>query len=242
MEAKPIVKQAAEVYIKHTEKDFIGLIVHGSAMKGGFISGSSDIDFQLYLKESAFDENGRLPLELSLAIHRDLAKINPYPFSYIQCRALSSKLPDGYVGPIPGAYHLVAGRLPVNEATNEQLKQSAINALRNLTPVPKYLNNLLDHGKERLSRMIRLLCTQVSPVVYQVLSIEQEDAVKVWQMPKNEAIKLLPDEEMKAYAERFYEHAKRYYSNETSIEDALKLIENGVAFFKSVQLWYKRAD
>jgi hypothetical protein len=239
-EAKPIVRQVAEVYIKHTDDHFIGLIVHGSAMKGGFIVGSSDIDFHLYLNESVFNENGQLPLSLALNIHRDLAKINPYPFSYIQCDALTSELPIGYVGPVPGAYHIVAGYLPIEEATNKQLKESAINALNKLSPEPKYLKNLLDHGKERLTRIIRLLCTQVSPTLYQVASLEQKDAVKVWQLPKNEAIKLLPDQEMKVYIERFYENVKKYYPDETSVENALKLIENGVAFFRAVEFWYQK--
>ena len=64
-EAKPIVQKVAKVYYKHTQNFFIGLMVHGSALKGGFIPGLSDIDFHLYLKEAAFDKNGLLPLELS---------------------------------------------------------------------------------------------------------------------------------------------------------------------------------
>jgi hypothetical protein len=32
-EAQPIVRQVAEVYLKHTAPWFVGLIVHGSALK-----------------------------------------------------------------------------------------------------------------------------------------------------------------------------------------------------------------
>lgn len=209
-------------------------------MKGGFIPGASDIDFHLYLKESLLSDIGQLPIEMALDIHRDLAKINPYPFSYIQCDALSSKLPKGYVGPIPGAYHLVTGSLPVNEATSEQLKSSAKNTLSNLVTEPKYLKNLLDHGDERLNRIVRLLCTQVSPTIYQVLSLQQEDAVKVWQLTKNEAINLLPDKEMMLYVEQFYRKVKSCYPDKKSVEDAISLIKNGIAFFKSVQVWYQK--
>ena len=86
-DAKPIVKQVAEVYIEHTGDSFTGLIIHGSALKGDFIPGGSDIDFHLYLKEKLFHENGRLPIELILNIHRDLARIDPHLFRYIQCEA-----------------------------------------------------------------------------------------------------------------------------------------------------------
>ncbi len=50
-EARPIVQEAAAVYLKYTQPWFVGLIAHGSAVKGGFIPGCSDIDFQLYLTQ-----------------------------------------------------------------------------------------------------------------------------------------------------------------------------------------------
>lgn len=53
-EARLIVEQAAKVYIEHTRPWFVGLIVHGSAVKGGFIPGCSDIDLHLYLDKAAF--------------------------------------------------------------------------------------------------------------------------------------------------------------------------------------------
>jgi len=54
IEVRPIVQAAAAVYVKHTTPWLVGLIVHGSAVKGGYIPGCSDIDFQLYLDEAAF--------------------------------------------------------------------------------------------------------------------------------------------------------------------------------------------
>ncbi|HDX9589831.1 TPA: hypothetical protein ROX98_002844 [Bacillus pseudomycoides] len=147
-------------------------------------------------------------------------------------------LPEGFVGPIPGAYQIVAGRLPVEEETSEQLKESAIKGLHNITAVPKYFSTLLDHGKERLTRVVRLLSTQVSPTIFHVLSVVNQDAVEVWKMPKNEAIHLLPDEEMKQFAIQFFKCAERYYPDENLVDDALGMIENGAKFFESVNLWF----
>lgn len=45
--ARSIAEQVANVYMRHTGENFIELIVHGSAIKGGFILGSSDMDFNL---------------------------------------------------------------------------------------------------------------------------------------------------------------------------------------------------
>ena len=45
-EARPIVQQVAEVYLKYLSPWFVGLIAHGSAVKGGFIPGCSDVGLQ----------------------------------------------------------------------------------------------------------------------------------------------------------------------------------------------------
>jgi hypothetical protein len=120
-EAEAIIQAAASVYLKYTQPWFIGLVVHGSAVKGGFIPGWSDIDLQLYLEDAAFDEYGQLPFHLSLSIHRELSQIDPYPFQYIQCRLLSQSHTQ-YGGLVPHTYRLVNGRLLVPETTNEQLE------------------------------------------------------------------------------------------------------------------------
>ena len=62
-EARHAAQRAAQVYLAHTRPWFVGLLVHGSALKGGVIPGCSDIDLQVYLENRAFDERGRLPLE-----------------------------------------------------------------------------------------------------------------------------------------------------------------------------------
>jgi hypothetical protein len=139
-EARAVVEQAAHVYMRHSEPWFIGLAVHGSAMKGGFIPGCSDIDVKLYLREDIFAGPGHLRLELSIALHRELATIDPAPFSYIQCDAVPAGKPKaGEIGPVPGAYHIVAGRLPVPEATEQEIVESACRALAALDPVPRRL-------------------------------------------------------------------------------------------------------
>ncbi len=52
-DAQPIVQRAAAVHLRHTVPWFVGLIAHGSAVRGGFIPGCSDSDLQLYLDDAA---------------------------------------------------------------------------------------------------------------------------------------------------------------------------------------------
>jgi len=243
-EARPIVREVATVYLEHTEPWFIGLIVHGSAVKGGVIPGCSDIDFQLYLEDSAFTSQRQIPLELGLSIYRDLSKINLAPFRYVQCATLPSRLPEGFVGPVPGAYHLVAGRLPVAEATAGQLRESAQRALMELNPMPPFImGRLLGHGGVRMARSIRLLCTKVWPVLYQVLTLQQDDVIRVWCLPKEQAIRLLPRNTSLSQTIRgFYQAVREYYPAEDLVEGALSIIESGVAFLGAAKSWWDETD
>lgn len=245
-EAKPIVRQVAHVYLKHTAPWFIGLLVHGSAVKGGIIPNCSDIDFQLYLDRSAFTWYGQLPLELGFAVRRDLEGICLSPFRYVQCYARAGEPEENWVGPIPGAYHLVAGRLPVKEATAEDLCASARVALAELNPAPTFLQGeLLGPGGVRMERNIRLLCTKVWPVLYQVLTLlEQEaDPIGIWCLPKEQAIERLPDNTaLRDTIRAFYRAVWDYYPAEDSLENALALIERGVAFLGAASSWWRCVD
>lgn len=235
-EAQSIAAQAAAIYLKHTAPWFIGLVAHGSAVKGGNIANCSDIDFQLYLADEAFAADGELPLALGMAIHQELAQIDLVPFRYIQCYALTRHLRPHWIGPIPGAYHLVAGRVPVPLATAEALLASAQKDLAALATDPI---NLLSHGSGRLQRHIRLLCTKVWPVLYQVVALQQADPIRVWNLPKPAVMALLPAESELGQRIRAYDQAVRaYYPTEQSVADGLQTLEQGRAFLQAAKRWW----
>ena len=239
-EAQSIVRAAAEVYLQHLGQWYIGLVIHGSALKGGYIPGCSDIDLQLYLKPSAFHNHGDLSLERCIALHRDLAQINPTPFQYIQGYALPLQKREGSVGLIPGAYHVITGTLPVSPATEEELQMAARQALEKLD-ISKVFRpqDLLQHGGWKLAQHVRWLCTDVWPVLYHVLTIRQGDGIAMWQLPKQEAMKLLLPESLPAQRiYTFYQAICSYYPKEASFEAALNAIQSGLAFLESAKSWW----
>jgi hypothetical protein len=240
-EARSIVEAVAAIYVRHTQPWLVGLVVHGSALKGGFIPGCSDIDFQLFLDEQAFRIPHELPFETGLAIQRDLAQINPAPFRYIQGKAFSAVLPPDHTGPVPGAYLLLAGKLPVAEATKSQLQESARRRIARLKPLPPYLvGSLLEHGKGRLAWHIRWLCTDVWPTVYQVLVLQGHDPFSIWSLSKAQAIALLPPETPLGQTSRaFYQAVQTYYPSEEVVGEGLAVIITGVAFLHTVQSWWQ---
>ena len=242
-EARPIVQQVAGVYLRHTTPWFIGLIVHGSAVKGGVIPNCSDIDFQLYLRDSAFSWQGQLPLELGYAVRCDLEGIELSPFRYVQCYVRRPEPERDLVGPIPGAYHLVAGELPVPEAIAQDLRRSARKALDELDAAPDFvMGKLLGPGGVRLERSIRLLCTKVWPVLFQILTLQDQDSdpIRLWCLSKEEAISRLPhDAPIHDAIQAFHRAVWAHYPDEDSLENALSVFQTGVVFLQAAADWWQ---
>jgi hypothetical protein len=207
------------------------------------IPNCSDIDFQLYLHDAAFSVEGRLPLEIGFAVRRDLEGIRLWPFRYVQCYARRPQPEPDLVGPIPGAYHLVAGKVPVPDASAHDLRLSARKGLDGLDPAPDFImGKLLGHGGVRLERSLRLLCTKVWPVLYQVLTIQNRDSdpISLWCLPKEKAIECLPHGTRLHHTIHAFQRAVwAYYPSEDSLEDALSVIQTGLAFLQSAADWWQ---
>ena len=238
-EAQTLAREVATIYWKHTQPWFVGLVCFGSAVKGGLIPGASDIDFHLNLEAAAFTATDVLRLDIALAIQADLAAINPAPFRYIDGGAETGRLPEGHIGPIPGTYHLLAGREPMVEATAAQVQAQARWSLARLDPLPAFVSEgLLQHGAGRgqLALTVRALCQTVWPTLYHACCLRQPDAIQVWQRPKPAVIALLPEDEPLGRTIRAFNQAVwRYYPLETSLADALKVIQTGVDFLQAVK-------
>ena len=243
-EAKPIVRKAATIYQRHMEPWFIGLLIHGSALKGDFIPKSSDVDFLLYLKDSAFTLQGHLLLQVGFAIHREIAEIDLGPFRYIQCLTRSKERSKAIINPIPGAYHVVAGSLPVLEATIAQLRASAEKALTELDPASAFsIDDLLGSGSTRLAPQIRVFCTRVWPILYHVLTLHHDNAIAVWGLSRKQAIQLLPRETALGQSiRRFYQAVQAYYPTEDSMNSALDIVESGVTFLEAAHAWWSEIN
>ncbi|HZU13961.1 MAG TPA: hypothetical protein VFB58_14060 [Chloroflexota bacterium] len=218
-EARRPAGEAAAVYLRQTRPWLAALVVHGSALKGGFIPGCSDIDFQLWLREGAWNE-GVLRLPPALAIQRDLAAVDVGPFQYIQGHARRA---GRDIGPIPGTYHVLSGALPVPEATLEVVLDRCRSVL---THRHDYLaSDLLDHGGGRLERTTRFVCTDVWPVLFSRLCLLEND-LAVWRLTKAEMIARLP-EPLRAEADRFHALVWAHYTGERTPDTALAVIAQG---------------
>ncbi|MFB9329253.1 hypothetical protein ACFFSY_25230 [Paenibacillus aurantiacus] len=235
-EVERINGEVSGIMRRQLGRHLIGLIVQGSAVKGGVIPGSSDIDYVLYVVDEALSEAGRLPLSLCLAIHRELSRIDPAPFRYIQF-SVASKETCAYLPPIAGTYRLLAGRLLLPEATNAQILADAEASLRRLNPAAVFdSHSLLDHGEDRIERCARLMCTIAWPVAYQLLTLLHGDGVHVWCLTKQEvAARLAAVPDIAEEITHFHEAVLDYYPEEASAEKALTLIEGGMSLIETAK-------
>lgn len=239
-EARRVVEPAAQIYIEHTDPWFVGLVMHGSALKGGYIPRSSDVDLMLYLKRDAFAPEGHLSFDLAARIQLDLCRVSPAPFRYIQCYAYNADAPSQAIGPIPGAYHVLAGRLPVPEATPEQLVQEAHRFFAHLDPAAQEAADAkvcIMHGDGRLDRNVRYLSTVVSPVAHHVLSLLLPDAAAAWRLPKPEAIPMLPDP-LRSVTVRYYEAVRTHYDGGEQVATGINLLRQGHVLLRAAKAWY----
>ncbi|TCT25449.1 hypothetical protein EDD68_1031, partial [Melghiribacillus thermohalophilus] len=159
-EAKEIVKKTSYIYFKHLEKDLIGIILQGSAYKGGTIRNCSDIDFQVFVNNRALDNNGYLHYQICKEIQKEkeLSRINISPFRNIQTDVFSKEtFPSDYSKPIEGTYKIIYGKVPIREASQEEIFNSAVNTLKSIDLNPKFVtNDLLEVLRNKMCLILPL--------------------------------------------------------------------------------------
>jgi hypothetical protein len=129
----------------------------------------------------------------------------------------------------------------VPEATAQDLLRSARKALDELDATPSFLmGKLLGPGGVRLERSIRLLCTKVWPVLYQVLTLQNTDSdpLPLWRLTKEQAIHRTRGTPLHDAIQAFYRAVWAYYPGEDSLENALAVIQTGTTFLQAAETWW----
>lgn len=241
--AQSIVQSAVATYEKHLHPSLLSVVAHGSAVKGGYVAGGSDLDLALFVAPGVLDRHGALPLERAIALHRDLARIDPWPFRYLQAKAFARGEAPG-PGFIPGAYCVVAGDPDVPVATAGALVADAHHRLAALDAeavVARVSRSLLQHGEERLFRELRQLTTEVWPVLYHLLTLQPDaDPLTVWRLSKPEAIDLTDARsDVGRQIRGFYTNIRRHYAAPPErASTALLALATGTAFLRAAAAWY----
>lgn len=244
-EAREIVRPVGRIVVEHLGDQLITLVAHGSAVKGGFIAGCSDVDLTLLVVPSLLDGDTRqLPLALAYPLYGELSGIDLRPFRYLQVYTFPSGEHSSHRF-IPGAYHIVAGDPHVNLTSAAELRRSAHDALASLDPaahVARISRQLLGRGSGAHSQELRYLCTDVWPVLYHTLTISEADPLAVWRLPKTEAIALTDAASEGGQTIRaFYAALLEHYAGGEALPSAYAAIEAGLAFLRAAATSYGQA-
>jgi hypothetical protein len=239
--ARAIAVKIAGVYVKHLGPSLLTLVAHGSAVKGGLIPGSSDLDTVAIARPEALTAAGALPLAVAIALHRDLAAIDPAPYRYLQGYVHQPGRMPG-IAFIPGTFHIVLGDLDVPIATGPELLAAAHRALAALDPEAARAGisqALLDHGEGRLDRRVRWTCTDVWPLLYHVACVHLDDGLAAWQRTKHDLLPLLAaDPVVGVPLRRWFETVTDHYATGEGVETALATLAAATGFYDAAARWY----
>lgn len=222
-----------------------GIVLHGSALKGGGIPGYSDIDFMVFLAPDCFNERGELPDESSFAMQERIASLawREAGFLYPQAYFYDARcLPAWWTGPVPGAHRVLWGRLPREAApTAEGLRAAALWFLKNELPraIATDVASFVDADDASLPRRVRLLGTRVTPAIFALAGHDAQDVMELWAQPKLGALAHLearyPNAEGPVLARRFFEIVGRLYGGEFDADLGRQAFRTGVAFLRWVE-------
>ena len=219
-----------------------GVVLHGSAVKGGGIAGFSDVDFMVFLSPDCFGEHGNLSDESTFAVQE---RIGPLPwreagFLYPQAYFYDAqRLPSWWTGPVPGSYRVLWGELPAETMpTPDGLRAASVRFLKETLPeyIAADLSGFVDAPDDTLPLRVRLLGTRVTPTIFALAGHDAVDVLELWALPKLDALARLatryPDAEGPALARRFYESVARLYRNEFDPDLGRQTFRTGIAFLR----------
>ncbi|NHJ31928.1 MAG: hypothetical protein FK732_03610 [Asgard group archaeon] len=225
---------------KAFKEDVICFLIHGSMVKGGLIDGFSDLDVQVFLGESSFDEFG-LKLDKCMEIQNLVGNID-FPeigAQYLQMYFHNPKsMPDWYTPPFEGSYKILYGDLPKELDYNmENFRRRMIKSLRELPlEVKNTIRNFADSSNKTVPRRTRLLATKIYPIMYSLLSYDLVKPADIWSKTKFEALELFcqkyKNKAISNYLTRFFTKIELLVVDRNNLNLMKQAFQIGVNFLK----------
>jgi predicted nucleotidyltransferase len=241
---KEIFSYLLESVLKVFEGEVICFLIHGSIVKGGLIEGFSDLDVQVFLKESSFDEFG-LKLERCMEIQKLIGNLNLTKIGaqYLQMYFHNPKeMPDWYTPPFKGSFKILHGKLPEELDFNaENFRNRMIKSLKELRiEVKNTISNFADSSNKTVYRRTRLLATKIYPIMYSLLSYDLLNPIEIWTKPKFEVLELFRQKYQKKiitnYLTKFFTKIELLAIDRSNLKLMKEAFSNGVNFLKEAAI------
>jgi len=222
------------------KKDVTCFLIHGSIVKGGLIEGFSDLDVQVFLKESSFDEFD-LKLEKCMEIQNLVGNLDVPQIGaqYLQMYFYNPKnMPEWYTPPVKSSYKILYGELPKDlDFSAENFKKRMIKSLKNLhVDVKRTIRSFADCSNKTVYRRTRLIATSIFPTMYSLLSYDLKHPEEIWTKSKFEALELFcqkyRNKDISDYLSQFFNLIKLLAKDHSDLELIKQAFLIGVKFLK----------
>lgn len=173
------------------------VLLKGSALKGDFVPGYSDLDLHCFLSPEVMVGRAAPTPELAMRFQSAIGKLEPrdYGCNSFQLYFLNhERYPDGWAKPVPGSYVVIHGETPdgFGEVTREEYLEHARNALSRL---PVTAAQLIERGIDKPDRslppILRLAGIELKQATYAAASLLTGDPLLIWTLPRQEVLSRL---------------------------------------------------
>lgn len=168
-------------------------ILKGSALKGDFIPGYSDLDIHCFVDRAVMATPELPQLDYAFAFQAAFGGVEPRAYGVNSCQVYFlawNDYPAGWVRPIPGTYQLIYGELPSN-FTEVDPADYVVSSRQYLDGLAKWretiIGRFLDKPDSQLAPSVRLAGIILKPSCYCVLTVLGGDPFRSWRLPIAEA-------------------------------------------------------
>jgi len=220
------------------------IILKGSAIKGDFIQGYSDFDFNVFLKPVAMDSERVPKVEEAIRFQKAFGVVNPEDFGVSQFQIYfinSEKYPLDWVPPVEGTYRVFWGTLP---SSAKELEDSVYlsYAKQDLTSVEQdkqsIVSRFVDKPNTGVPPVVRLLGATVKGHMYSVSTLLTSKPKIVLGSRLDELI-LLVEEGIgsEGYFTKFFEYISNWAHVQQDYEYAREAFREGTKALDEIARW-----
>lgn len=220
------------------------VILKGSAVRGDFIQGYSDFDFNVFLKPEVMDGEKSPNIEGAIQFQKAFGDIDPKDFGASQFQIYfinSEKYPHDWVSPVEGTYKIFWGDLPsiAKEMEDSMYLSYAKQFISDVEySRKKIVERFVDKPNIRLPPVVRLLGASLKGYMYSV-SVLLTSKPKI--VLRSTLDKLLPIVEegigSKGYFSKFFGYVVNWSLVKRNYEYAREAFREGTKALDEIDCW-----
>ncbi|MFB0522864.1 MAG: hypothetical protein ACETV1_03775 [Candidatus Bathyarchaeia archaeon] len=218
----------------------------GSAVKGDFIRGYSDLDFHVFLKPEVMDGENVPKAQHAVQFQRAFGHVNPEDFEVSQfqiCFINSEKYPEDWAPPVKGTYRILWGSLPETAEelddgeyirfAERHLSLSSIDYSRRSN-----VARFVDKPNTRIAYNVRLVGATLKNYMYSISILLTKEPKAAFRLGLDKMIVLVEEGiESKGHFRNFFENVSDWRKIGQHPEYARETFNEGIQALDEIASW-----